>query len=283
MRNSAGREKLVNQPGHISRSSMMAALKSHDPITELRSHLDTCPECWNTWVDVRWQIAESHPDYPALQTFWQGPLRRPDASRELALEWTSQPRDTATAIREFYKQTPWYVPNLFVWAHSQQRPDYVDIATSVLQQYQASRIVDFGCGIGNDSIPLARAGYRVEALDLNRHCREFLCALVAAESSIQPLINVGEDLAQATDFDTLWAVDVVEHLTEPSEVLGPLVDRCRLVICDSEHTGVSNGRHPFHYPESIPNFESFLDSKGFVRLKGDTISSWARPSTLSPL
>jgi dTMP kinase len=131
----------------------------------LRDHLDSCQPCWAIWNRYRWDAAVGHPLVAALHDFL-GSSYRPylDSSRALHDEWiAAQPRTTAE-IRHFFENSEAYLYNLVIWHASGNRPGYVTAAAPYLTG--ARIILDFGSGIGQDTIDLRNLGHAVLPCDL---------------------------------------------------------------------------------------------------------------------
>ena len=68
------------------------------------------------------------------------------------------------------------------------------------------------------------------------------------------------------DYDLLWAMDVIEHLADPIVTLKPLLGKCRLFIYDTEYSGKSGGRHPFHFQHREKELHDAWKDLGFEKV-----------------
>lgn len=230
----------------------------------VRAHVDRCRSCWRLLVAARWTAAKGSEDLHELKCFLGKRFESGiDPSWALADEWNSRSRKTRTAVEEFYRNTPWYIYNLVLWKACGQRPDYVQRATPVLKQYGIQSVIDFGAGVGTDALQFAHMGLRTGVVELNEAAIQFLLWR-AKRRGVTVTRMDSPPTKQESNFDLLWAVDVMEHLLEPVRTLTPYLVGSRLLIHDSEHKGKSGGRHPFHFKFNHIKLERAWKALGFV-------------------
>jgi hypothetical protein len=200
----------------------------------LRDHLDTCPWCWTIWNRYRWDAAAGHPLLAALRDFL-GSSYRPylDSSRALRDEWiAAQPRTTAE-IRHFFENSEAYLYNLVIWHASGNRPGYVTAARPYLTG--ARIILDFGSGIGQDTIDLRNLGHAVLPCDLPCPSARFMRYRLR-QAGHDHRVADPRRLDPPPPADTLWIIDTLDHLPDIPAALGPVlrrVDRSSARTCAS--------------------------------------------------
>ena len=84
------------------------------------------------------------------------------------------------------------------------------------------RILDFGCGDGNISFQLAREGYRVTAIDVSEEAIQQARILHNHTNITYECKSIG-DLSVEEHFDIVVCSEVLEHTTNPLDVLRSLV------------------------------------------------------------
>jgi SAM-dependent methyltransferase len=214
----------------------------------LRDHLDTCRPCWAIWNRYRWDAAAGHPLVAELRDFL-GSAYRPylDSSRALREEWVAARPRTAAEIRRFFENSETYLYNLVIWHASGNRPGYVTAAIPYLTG--ARLILDFGSGIGQDTIDLRNLGYAVLPCDLPCPSTRF---------TKHRLRQAGHDhhvadprhLDPPPPADTLWIIDTLDHLPDIPATLRPVLQRVDRVICENLHTTRTHGGQGFHQRRS---------------------------------
>lgn len=236
--------------------------------SQIRTHLDSCSECWEKWQNLRWQVASKTDGFAELKLYLGNQFRQTvDVSWGLAEEWNSSARTTQDNIECFYKTTDLYIYNLMLWQESGQRPDYVQQVQKIINDFNIKTILDFGCGIGTDGLALASQNYEVLFYDINHKCIEYVrWRLKQRNLNCGVYSEIPPDL---TDLDILWIMDVVEHLYDPIKTLSPLLDKCRYAIFGSESTDKAGGRHPFHFETSFDKLRNYLSSNQFRLIYGN--------------
>lgn len=216
-----------------------------------RQHLDVCPGCWDLWNSVRWHRAEGTVDLAELREFLGDDMvEGVDSSWKLAEEWNKLRPSTQEEVLRFYEKTPWYLYNLLIWHASGQRPRYGASAIAFLQELGCRTICDFGCGVGTDGLLFAKQGYDVFFVDVNVHLLKFM-KFRLQKRGLRAWVGTPDELLKtAHTWDVVWLMDVIEHLPDPVATLRPVLERGQTLIYDTEHSGPSGGRHPFHFDHS---------------------------------
>ncbi|HUY46625.1 MAG TPA: zf-HC2 domain-containing protein [Streptosporangiaceae bacterium] len=216
----------------------------HPQHAMFRDHLDTCQPCWEIWNRYRWDAAAGQRLLAALRDFL-GSSYRPylDSSRALHDEWiAAQPR-TAAGIRHFFENSEAYLYNLVIWHASGNRPGYVTAAIPYLTG--ARIILDFGSGIGQDTIDLRNLGHAVLPCDLPCPSARFMRYRLR-QAGHDHRVADPRQLDPPPPADTLWIIDTLDHLPDIPAALGPVLQRVDQVICENLRTARAHGGQGFH-------------------------------------
>jgi hypothetical protein len=230
----------------------------------VRRHLDACPPCWCTWNKLRWDAAKGTPLYTDLFEYL-GDRFQPyfDSSRHLAVEWDRAAPTTTDEIRAFYSTTESYLYNQVIWHASGNRPPYVHAALPVLRRHQDAAIVDFGCGIGVDTIELRAPGFTVVPCGFDAPPTRFrwwrqqrLGQQHEVHDPSQLPFNPGATVA--------WIIDTIDHVVELDLDLQNLLGRATLVITENHWNDRAHGLRCFHIRRSPAQLEASLLRFGFA-------------------
>jgi SAM-dependent methyltransferase len=211
----------------------------------VRTHLDACRACWSSWNQRRWDIAMGSPLIDELREYL-GPRFRPgfDSSRALGQEWESASPRTLADVRRFYRHSESYLYNLAIWHASGNRPDYLGAAWPHLTG--ARVVLDYGCGIGQDTLALRSAGLAVIPCDFPSPATRFLRWRLRRAGHRLHIADPCHLDSQA-QVDTLWVIDTLDHLDDIAAWLGPALGHAERVICEDLTEPRAHGHQAFHF------------------------------------
>ncbi len=269
----------MNQAPHLSTRDLDHYLRRKLPTTELdaaRRHLADCDQCWDAWNRHRWDAAKSSPLLEALETFL-GPEFRPyyDSSRALAESWDNANPQTPTEIATFFSTSIDYLYNLTIWQASGHRPAYVTDALPTLRSLGIRTILDYGCGIGNDTILLHENGFVVTGCDFASPSTAFLRWRT---NNAIPVIEPPQIHAQPTP-DALWIIDTIDHLSNIDDTIGPLLSRTPTLITERLDIKRGGNRKRFHHRRTRDQLCDVFGTHGLIpsaRNQGASIEFWRR-------
>jgi GT2 family glycosyltransferase/2-polyprenyl-3-methyl-5-hydroxy-6-metoxy-1,4-benzoquinol methylase len=174
---------------------------------------------------------------PAFATSWEGDQalaelkaylgeayderRLREHVHEVEAEEEAAPDETT-----FYRTSEAYLYDLTVFAMSGTKAPYVrDLRRFVPP---GARLLDYGCGIGSDGLPLLEAGYRVSFADFDNPSTRYLRWRLQRRGLDAPVHDV-EAEGIPTDFDAVYCFDVIEHIDDPFAFLATLERHGRIV------------------------------------------------------
>ncbi len=166
--------------------------------------------------------------------------------------WEAQGPMTTERTEAFYKQTPNYFYDLGWWhLYSDEKRQWdLKLVELVREKYKPRTVLDFGCGTGNNSVMLARAGYEVTLADLDSKTLDFaLSRMKRHDLPFKVWRTDTEPMPPLPSYDLILALDVLEHLPKP--VLRDTVDK--LLKLKGPNTKLlveapfgRNSTHPMH-------------------------------------
>ena len=163
-------------------------------------------------------------------------------------------------VENFYRNCKEYLWDLSGWhaspAKRRQNREYV---ASIKEKYPDARtILDYGCGIGENGLMMAKAGYEVTLVDFDTNSFKFAKFRAKNYSDNVKFLTFDEFRANLKDykekFDLVLCLDVLEHLT-PKQ-LKQVIDELKFVkkpkgvgeLLMSVAFGMgTNTSHPMHF------------------------------------
>ena len=175
--------------------------------------------------------------------------------REEWAAWEAKGPMTDARIKEFYKQTINYIWDLGGWHLWNDDKHASDVAlVDQMKALEPKNILDFGGGVGFNSLMLAEAGFDVTLADLDSKTLAF-AMYRAQKKGVKLKIWKSDVDAMPPDktYDVILCMDVLEHL--PKAELHATVDK--LVALKTPSTQViihapfgRTAMHPMHLDET---------------------------------
>lgn len=157
--------------------------------------------------------------------------------------------------------------------------DVVERHRAAMMAPGIERVLDLGAGTGNVTIPLARAGKQVTAIDLNHAMLDRLSSKLApAERARVTLVeDTAERLphAESASFDGVTAMLALFAMEEPASA----VREAERILRPGGTLIVTEPKRCFNVTALMAEAERLLDDKGLIsRLHGD----WVRIQRVAP-
>ena len=187
-------------------------------------------------------------------------------------EWNRKSPQTRDDIIDFYKETENYIFDLAWWHRGPERRQLTRAAINICWRNSSRKILDFGCGIGQDGILFAEAGFEVTLADLPGKTFDFAKWRVERRGLKIKLVN-SDELSQK--YDAILCFDVLEHLWEPREIVEYLCNHLSdngilLVTAHFERTEI----HPMHLERNVRYLgRAFLE---MMSQAGFRMEPWSR-------
>ena len=130
--------------------------------------------------------------------------------------------------------------------------------------------------MGTDSIFLLENGIETKMVDFIGHSSDFLLWRIKKRNlTLGEFINT-EKIKKLPSADMFWAIDVLEHLPDPSRILELIPDDLRIFIHRSQFNDTANGRHPHHMTFNEDILKKGLKDKGFREVPWPGLSVWVK-------
>ncbi len=181
----------------------------------------------------------------------------------LARNWHAAPPATeAETIAWYEENAPYYIYDL-----SQFHLTYKNIAFSLdVLGLLRGRVLDFGAGIGDIALEAAARGFETTYFDVDGESQRY-ARWRARERGLR-MQFASEREAVIHVYDTIIALDVLEHVSDPEETLEFLVAHLapggRLIASIAFGPTTS---HPMHFDHTL-DVPTWLRARGFKNAKG---------------
>jgi len=156
----------------------------------------------------------------------------------VAEDWSRRNPRTRSEIEQFYSETLAYLYDLMIDSHSIERGCYRAAVIERLKELGVETVLDFGGGVGQDSIEMAQAGFAVTYFDVPGMTSGFArWRFSQAGLPIRLIHDVKELESDKEKFDAIISIEVLEHLWDPIGALRllrrKLKDKGKLLVTQS--------------------------------------------------
>jgi ubiquinone/menaquinone biosynthesis C-methylase UbiE len=144
-------------------------------------------------------------------------LQNPGSTVNSAWLTAGPPKDE-TEIESFYKSTESYLYDLIVAHATWERDLWRNNALSSFIKLGCKSLLDYGAGIGRDSLFFASSGIKVTYYDMNEYLRKF-AEDSANSKQIQLITTTNIESLSNGSFDSIYCTEVLEHVPNPLKEL----------------------------------------------------------------
>ncbi|WP_443079012.1 class I SAM-dependent methyltransferase [Streptosporangium sp. NBC_01495] len=143
----------------------------------------------------------------------------------------------------------------------------------------ARTVVDFGCGVGNDTLPLLDAGFDVTSCDYDSPSTAFLRWRLHRRGQDEvPVVEPAQTYGMPCP-DALWIIDTLDHLPDIEATLGHLLEGVRVVVCEDLAVRRGVTRKGFHQSLDLDEVVRIFERHGLLPAPRDPASpvmGWLR-------
>jgi hypothetical protein len=127
----------------------------------------------------------------------------------------------------FYRTSENYLYDLTAFGISGTKVPYVQVLKRLVPP--KARLLDYGCGIGADGLPLLQAGYRVDFADFDNPSTRYLRWRLEHRGLEARVFDLDRDTIEP-GYDAAYCFDVIEHVEDPVAFLERLESLAGIVV-----------------------------------------------------
>lgn len=241
------------------------------------NHIDSCANCWDLWNQVRWDSAKQSIGMKELREYLGSDfIEYFDSSWALADEWNNKNPTTKNEILDFYKNTKNYLFNLVIWYESGDRRNFHADLERLISEFSIKSVIDFGCGVGSDTLYLLENNMRTFMVDFNCPSADFLKWRIKKRNLFGGDFINADEIGMLPDGEMFWTIDVLEHMFNPVEAISMMSDKTKVFVHHSQFNDKAGGRHPCHIDFEEKKLNDALHERGFVNIPWNNMSVWVK-------
>jgi SAM-dependent methyltransferase len=155
---------------------------------------------------------------------------------------------------DFYKETDLYIFDLSNYQNTLQEIGFLDWYSKTLTENNIKSVLDFGGGIGETTIISAEKGIDTTYLDIIDSKTTEYAKWRFNRYNVNPkIIGHTEEFG---NYDLIVAMDVLEHLKNPQEMIEKFSNKCKYLICPDRMD-----TYDVYYPQHISHYNLFTHFK----------------------
>ncbi len=176
-------------------------------------------------------------------------------------EWEKKSPKTGEEIKKFYKETKNYLYDLGLWHMSNRRQFDIELVDKIID-LKPKNVLEFGCGIGQNAIMIAREKMDVTIADLDSYTLKFAeFRFKEKDISYKVWKTDIEDMPPDKKYDLILCFDVLEHLPDEEfkNVINKLIrlkhkdTTVMLTYSPGKDVGGVPNSHPMHFDKKEEN------------------------------
>lgn len=195
-----------------------------------------------------------------------------DANNKAAKEWNDNPPKTEKDYIKYYQNSMAYIDAMASYNADSKKIRLIKkiekVMDTVFKKYGKPKfIIDFGCGVGSDSLHFTEKGYYVTAVDVKSLASSFALYRFKKHKAIVKFIISGKKLPKT---DMILSLDTLEHVFDPFKTIDYLlIAQPKYLILTTAFGIHETAEHtiPQHTDYSVHKLEQYIESKGYKKEK----------------
>jgi 2-polyprenyl-3-methyl-5-hydroxy-6-metoxy-1,4-benzoquinol methylase len=194
------------------------------------------------------------------------------SNERAAVDWNEKAPKGEKEFIEYYEKSNDYIEAMATYNSMGKKLRLIEKICKVIATVpDIKAIVDFGCGVGSDSLHLNGLGYKVTAMDVKGRALEFCKYRFEKYASGQiTTIPVSID-TKIPKCDLILSLDTLEHVFDPYKTLDQMFEAEPKAILLTTAFGVhdhdNQGGIPMHTDHKVSKVEKYIQEHGYIKQK----------------
>ena len=190
---------------------------------------------------------------------------------DAAKDWNKKkPKNEADYIK-YYEQSKDYIEAMATYNALGKKLRLIEKICKVLGLVSPNhKIIDFGCGVGSDSLHLKALGFDVIAMDVKGVALEFAKYRFKKHGMKIPVV-VSNSKSKLPKCDVILSMDTLEHVYDPYKTLDTFFEAnpkaLLLTTAFGVHDHDNQGGIPMHTDHKVHKVEKYIEEHGYKKKK----------------
>lgn len=181
-------------------------------------------------------------------------------------EWRKLNPKTNFDFLNFYKNSKNYIYEIASWNDTPRKRRTFKKVLKIIKQNNITEVLDFGGGVGSDSIGLMENFIDVKYIEINEIMKRFF-VWRCKKRGLEPKII--DDIDELKKVQCIMFLDVIEHFENPFEYLNKFSKKADYLLFTQAFGVHEKGRGgtPQHTDFKMEEVHKHLESLGFKKVK----------------
>lgn len=193
-----------------------------------------------------------------------------ESNNASAEEWDKVAPKTKEEFEKYYQDSEHYIESMATYNATSKKLRLIDKIFKIIVDLDVETIVDFGCGVGSDSMWLAKFKYKVIGMDLPSIAFDFFKWRLNKHNIVGVEALAIEEGVEIPKADLILSLDTLEHVHNPYETIDYMVKEKPKYLLLTTAFGVHETAHhkiPMHTDHKVSKVEAYIESKGYEKQK----------------
>ena len=193
------------------------------------------------------------------------------ANNKSAEEWNKINPKTEKQFERFYETSKHYIDSMAAYNATGKKLRLIEKIVKVIADLTDVRtVLDFGCGVGSDTMWLNAIGYKTTGMDLPSIALDFFrFRLKKHKMEDIEIIEVKKGF-KIPKVDLILSLDTLEHVHDPFKTVKMLIDAKPKYMLFTTAFGVhetADHTIPMHTDYSVAKWEKYIEENGYMKQK----------------
>lgn len=193
------------------------------------------------------------------------------SNESAAKEWNKKKPKDETGFTRFYEESKDYIESMATYNAMGKKLRLIEKISKIIKDIpDIKTIVDYGCGVGSDSLHLDKLGYKVIAMDVQgisltfakSRFKKYGAKIKTVESNYKSKIP---------KCDLILSLDTLEHVFDPYKTLDTMFaaqpKAILLTTAFGVHDHENQGGIPMHTDHKVHKVEKYIEENGYSKKK----------------
>lgn len=194
------------------------------------------------------------------------------SNEDAAKEWNDKKPNNESSFIKFYEESKHYTEAMATYNAMGKKLRLIEKICKIMKTIPSIKtVVDYGCGVGSDSLHLRDLGYKVIAMDVKGIALQFSKYRFNKYGVKDIKVVISTKSSKIPKADLILSLDTLEHVFDPYATLNLMFEAKPKAILLTTAFGVhdheNQGGIPMHTDHKVHKVERYIEEHGYKKQK----------------